>query len=189
MIKFLVRYKTELTIFSLVLLVNLFLTSLPLINILSYESSAINGILFSLISGIYRLKIDKKVSFKTHFKFFIILSIIPFIILSISTILCQKCPLDDGIYFYIIIAIPSIIVGISLAQFSNFIFCFVLINLYSEPFSAYSRTWYKVLFRDKVAWNLIICLWFNFEWMSVSFLIIACSLGPWSLFRLIIFIA
>ncbi|MCB9209668.1 MAG: hypothetical protein H6609_09835 [Ignavibacteriales bacterium] len=136
MIKFLVRYKTEFTIFSLVLLVNLFLTSLPLINILSYESSAINGILFSLISGIYRLKIDKKVSLKTHFKFFIILSIIPFIILSISTILCQKCPLDDGIYFYIIIAIPSIIVGISLAQFSNFIsqslkyFVFVIVWIF-----------------------------------------------------------
>lgn len=98
---------------------NLFLTTLPLFNILSYESSVINAVLFSIISGIYILKFHDGNKYKAHFYFLIIAIFIPLVILFVSTILCQKCPLDDGIYFYILVPLPSIIIGITIACYAE----------------------------------------------------------------------
>ena len=104
----------------LVISLNILFTTLPLLNLLSYESSAINAILFSLFSGIYWLAREYDESFSSHIKFFASLIILPFFILLISTIFCQNCPISDGIYFYIIIAVPSILTGLAIAQLSKF---------------------------------------------------------------------
>ena len=108
---------------SLVLLisVNILFTTLPLLNLLSYESSAINAILFSLISGIYWLAKEDDESFSSQINYFASLIILPFLILLISTIFCQNCPISDGIYFYLVIAVPSILTGLAIAQLSKFI--------------------------------------------------------------------
>lgn len=94
---------------------------MPLLSILSYESSAINGILFSLLSGIYWLIESDNNSKKNRLIFFLFLIIIPLFILIFSTTVCQNCPLSDGIYFYLVIAVPSIFSGIAIAELSKFI--------------------------------------------------------------------
>ena len=108
-------------LFVFIAILNITFTQLPLINVLSYESSAINGIILSLIVGMYWLKYIKVKKTSLFYSPFLIIAAIPFLILTFSTILCQKCPLDDGLYFYLILALPSIIVGLSLAYLSYYI--------------------------------------------------------------------
>lgn len=106
---------------SCLLIINLIIVNIPLLNILSYESSALNGILLSFLTGVFWLKCTRNKSTLEIFNSILIFAIIPFVLLSLSTTLCQNCPLDDGIYFYIVLALPSIIVGVSLAFLSNYI--------------------------------------------------------------------
>ncbi len=113
--------QVALVLLFLILAVNLIFTNFPLLNLLSYESSVLNAILFSLFSGVYWLKNKDKSSLKTHFGFLFTIVIIPFILLTVSTVLCQGCPLSDGLLFYFIIAIPSIPVGLAIAEFANFL--------------------------------------------------------------------
>jgi len=88
--------------------------------LLSYESSAVNGVLFSLLSGIYWLKLNEVRNVKSHFVFFSVLLLIPFVILTISTLIHQQCPIDDGLWFYLLISVPSIPVGLAIAEFAKF---------------------------------------------------------------------
>ena len=124
---------------AIIIVVNLLFTFIPLLNILSYESSALNGVLFGLISGIYWLHNKNKNSVIDHLKFYFLISAIPLIILFISTLVCQQCPLSDGLLFYTVFALPSLIVGACLAELSIkisdhykylwFIFVFLIILL------------------------------------------------------------
>ncbi len=118
--QFLKNYRLKITILLIVLGLNLFLTVLPLFNLLSYESTSFNAIIISLISGIYWLYYKFLSNKKDHILFFILLCLIPFVVLFFSTIFCQKCPVDDGIFFFIILTLPSIPVGIAIATFSRF---------------------------------------------------------------------
>ncbi len=121
MTSFIKKYISEIALLFLIFFLNMFLTTIPLTNLLSYESSAINAIVLSLFSGFFWLRSKAKI-FNTRILVFLIsFLLIPFIILFISTILCQKCPIDDGIYFYLIITVPSIPIGMAIADFSIFI--------------------------------------------------------------------
>lgn len=111
---------TEILLLVVITIINIFFTSLPLLNILSYESSALNAVLFSLITGLYFLK-NRGVFLRRQLELIFASALIPILILFISTILCQHCPLNDGIYFYLILSIPSIFVGLALASLSLFI--------------------------------------------------------------------
>ncbi len=118
------QVKSEAIFILVIVLINLIFTFFPLLNILSFETSVLNGILFAFISGLFWLRksssrINK--SLKSILIFYFIIILIPFIILSFSTIICQQCPFSDGIFFYLILAFPSIIVGIAIAEFSLFI--------------------------------------------------------------------
>lgn len=112
---------SSIIIFTLVIFINLILLYAPLLNILSYESSMINAVMFSLLSGIYWLTNSENKTLKHHSVFFFFLILFPLIILSISTVFCQKCPLDDGFYFYLILSIPSIPIGIAISEFAKYI--------------------------------------------------------------------
>ncbi|MBK7106582.1 MAG: hypothetical protein IPH62_15015 [Ignavibacteriae bacterium] len=111
----------------LIVVINLIFTKFPLLNLLGYESSAVNGIIFYFISGIYQFYLSinfanfsiPKISKPKYF--YPIIIILPLIILIISTILCQKCPISNGIYFYLILAIPSILVGAAIAELAIYI--------------------------------------------------------------------
>lgn len=59
----------------------------------------------------------------------------PLLILTFSTIICEKCPISNGIYFYLVLAIPSILVGASIAELAIYIsnkfkfFIFAIISI------------------------------------------------------------
>ena len=107
-----------------IIIANLIFTFFPLLNILSYETSVLNGVLLAFISGLYWLRknpLSKNESIRPLILFYLILFLVPFIILSFSTIICQQCPISDGILFYLTLALPSVFVGIGLSEFSLFI--------------------------------------------------------------------
>ncbi len=112
-------------IFALII-INLFLTSLPLTNTLGYEISVINGIFFFLSSGFITLRLCKRENHKKFIRMIyekrrIFLSIItiPFFISLISSVVAAKCPLSDGIIFYITIAVPAAFFGSAAGFFST----------------------------------------------------------------------
>ena len=109
------------TICVLIAILNLTLINLPLLNILSYESSLINSVVLSLLSGLVWLYYNKKVSIQSIIYKLLLFAFIPLFILIISTLFCQKCPLNDGIYFYVLFMLPSVIVSIAIASISEVI--------------------------------------------------------------------
>ncbi len=106
------------------IIINLLLTFLPLTNTLGYEFSVVNGILLFIIGGLRIINVQREnfvisvtdLLFKN--KWFVSISIIiPFIIGFLSSILNSNCPIKGGIYFYLIISIPSFFFGGMLGNF------------------------------------------------------------------------
>lgn len=98
----------------------------PLVNILGYESSVINGILFFLLAGFRAIRfssvnIISDQDYGNHFRhnitFVLITLLVPLILGIFSTILFSECPLGDGILFYLVIAIPNILFGYTIGLF------------------------------------------------------------------------
>ncbi|PID59877.1 MAG: hypothetical protein CR986_04875 [Ignavibacteriae bacterium] len=107
--------------FIVIVFVNILLLNFPLLNILSYESSALNGILLSFLSGLFWLASKAKLKVTNRIVLLVIFYLLPFFILFLSTTYLQLCPLDDGLNFYLVLTLPSIIVGVAAAEFSYFI--------------------------------------------------------------------
>ncbi len=87
--------------------------------------SVINGILLFLSSGFIAIKLNKKENEKNFIglinknkKIFIIINTIPFIVGLISSIIISKCPITDGILFYLTITIPASFFGLAIGFFS-----------------------------------------------------------------------
>lgn len=132
---FLVRYKLQGFLILILVTVNLFLTQLPLTQILSYEFCAVNGIILFLISALIGIKYTGTneqtnflllVALKRSLKFFAVISSLPFLIGIFSTLLQSNCPLCDGIKFYLAITLPSALFGLVTG---------VTIKLYTKKFS------------------------------------------------------
>ncbi len=90
----------------------------PLVNILGYEFSLVNGIIFFILSAIRAIttyESNSDDSFTSHFKknkIFLLISIfIPLILGIFSTLLFSECPLGEGILFYLVISIPNLFFG------------------------------------------------------------------------------
>jgi len=139
-------------------ILNLFFTSLPLVKILGFEHSAVNGILLFYFGGLFIIKIFRE-NFKTandiNNKFLPLISnygiylflfcFIPFIIGLISSVTMHfqkvNCPISDGILFYIIISLPSLFFGIAVGyfisnvsmKFTYLIFTFIFIVILFSP--------------------------------------------------------
>jgi len=127
---------------------NLILTFLPLTNSLGYEFSVVNGILLFILSGLQIINVKREnfvisvtdLLFKN--KWFVSISIIiPFIIGFLSSILNSNCPIKGGIFFYLIISIPSFFFGGVLGNFcsnlsrkySYYFFVIIFIGLIITP--------------------------------------------------------
>lgn len=102
-----------------IIILNLFLTTIPLTNTVGYELAVVNGILLFLIGGIIGINLLRKNLYKNfsdlliqNYKLLTLLVMIPFFIGIISSIIVSKCPITDGVFFYLIITIPSFIFGI-----------------------------------------------------------------------------
>ncbi len=103
-------------------ILNFFLIQLPLIGTLGYEFAAVNGILFFLLSGIYLINFSSKpdYTFKKYLLNLFILSLIPFLISVIKSLLTMFCSFIDGLFFYLLIVCTSIIFGILISTIINF---------------------------------------------------------------------
>ena len=105
--------------------INLFLTTLPLTNTLGYEFSVINAILLFLCSGFLGINMIKKGDSQQFISIlqdnknsFLLLIVLPFLISLISSLIVAKCPITDGIFFYLAITVPASFFGFATGFFS-----------------------------------------------------------------------
>ena len=126
-----------------VLLFNIFLLQVPLANVFGYEFSSLNAILLVLLSGFYFISLLKK--FKTNIEarkayrkqgltasaLFLIL---PAVVSLTHSLTMPRCPVTDGILFYLVITFPSVLIGFSLAL--------ICINVFKK----FHRTFFVISF-------------------------------------------
>ena len=127
---------------------NIYLQFIPLTKFFSFEFSFINAILLTFLSGIYFILFYKKNNGGSH-KFilkkisfaYILFLIFPALISIIHSFFTSNCPLMHGASFYLIITLPSVIVGASLGiisaniykHFQLLIFLFLFLIILSIP--------------------------------------------------------
>ena len=106
----------------IIILFDFALINLPLTKVFGYEYSVLNSVLIVFLAGIFSIKLLKnypgqeskkivKGSLILSFLFFIIL---PALISVINSFFTIKCSLWDGFLFYLVITVPSYIIGTSL---------------------------------------------------------------------------
>ena len=111
---------------SLYLLISIYLSTLPLFNILGYEFSFVLAIFSFFISGIYVIAIQNRTENKLRNGEIILhaflLSLIPLFFVSTKGIFITNCNYFKGVGFYILLSSISSIFGASLGHFiSTFI--------------------------------------------------------------------
>ena len=125
----------------IIAIVNLYLVSLPLTNLIGYEFSAINGIILSFVGGLYSLSIFKKdenylSSLSGSWGEILLILFIPFVIGFANHALFEICPFTKDIFFYFLITIPAFFISTFLAYWIKNIFnkftilIFILIYLH-----------------------------------------------------------
>ncbi|MFA7228340.1 MAG: hypothetical protein WC061_04830, partial [Melioribacteraceae bacterium] len=119
-------YFPALLVLSALMILNLIIVNLPLSNTLGYEFAAVNGIILFLTGGLLTISSVKRTGFlpyiflfRSNIWFSTLIVIIPLIIGSIATIFFSRCPITDGILFYLVITVPSFIFGSITGYFSS----------------------------------------------------------------------
>ncbi|MGE5432401.1 MAG: tetratricopeptide repeat protein [Syntrophomonadaceae bacterium] len=116
-----------LTLELLLLLVsNIVLLNLPLTNILGYEYSALNGILITFLSGVLTISKLKKggtekaitAFFRELFENMLPVIILPLIMGLIAALFVKNCSLIQGVFYYLVLTVPALVVGCSLGLIS-----------------------------------------------------------------------
>jgi len=59
---------------------------------------------------------------KSHYLFLLLILFLPFIIGVLSTIFLSECPFGEGLYFYLVIAVPNILFGITFGFYISLYF-------------------------------------------------------------------
>ncbi|MGE5846413.1 MAG: tetratricopeptide repeat protein [Ignavibacteria bacterium] len=107
---------------------NIILLFLPLTKYFSFEFSLCNSVLIVFLSGIFIIKFLKSedsLSSKHEgiwynlFPGIAAFIFIPLLIGIINALLSVGCSLTEGLFFYLIIAVPAVIVGLSLGMLSS----------------------------------------------------------------------
>ena len=94
------------------ILLNIIFVNLPLLNVVGYEFSVVNALVLYLLGGIIALAREFPFSAGNLGKI-VLLLLIPLIPGLFGNYLLSVCPLSDSIWFYFIIAIPAMFIGIS----------------------------------------------------------------------------
>jgi hypothetical protein len=122
MIKFIKENIYLLIILIIIAVVNIALLQFPLTNVFGYEFAVINALLLSFLSAIYSVKYFKKYLREKEkpepfilFKTYLVFLIIPFLISVGNSFVTGFCSFYDGILFYLVLTLPSVIVGGALA--------------------------------------------------------------------------
>ena len=132
------RTTQQIILFSILILTNLILIKLPLVGILGYEFSAANAILLYLIGGVYLIHVLRSERqgelellqiWRLNKNRLLTFVIIPFLIGLISSFFFSKCPLFEGILFYLVITVPAYLLGLTFAYYT-----FALSKKYSYLF-------------------------------------------------------
>ena len=115
------RYPISLII---IFLFNILLTQLPLTSVFGFEFSALNSILFVIVSAFLVISFLKRGEnfVKKIIKIFPVFLLIPLIISVLNSLFTTTCSLTDGFLFYLIITVPSLIIGCALGLVSYYLF-------------------------------------------------------------------
>lgn len=113
----------------LVAIVSIYSQFIPLLSVLHYEYSAISAIILFISSGLLTIYFLRKYNslgvllpmLITKYKLYFLLTIIPLLISLVFNFVFQKCPICNGILFYMIISLPSFYFGFVCGVFSFFI--------------------------------------------------------------------
>ena len=117
--KKILSHKNRLLVYASVLIVvNIFLTQLPLTSTFGYEFAAVNGLMLCIIAGLYTISFIHKSVFVLSelIKNLLILFTIPLLISIINSILTMFCSFVDGLIFYVLIVSTSMVFGMSIAM-------------------------------------------------------------------------
>ncbi len=126
-LKKIVSYQNRILFYILALILfNLFLFTLPLSNSLGYEFSLFNALFLSFVISIHAASILKKnfnsfydhksicISIAVSFFFF---ASTPLVLAVLKNLIIGGCPLYSGLYYYTVITLPSLFVGIGIGFF------------------------------------------------------------------------
>jgi hypothetical protein len=108
-----------------ILIINLVLLGFPLTNVFGYEFSVINSLLLTLLSGIYSIYFFHS-SLPNKYEIFskelltslILFLVVPFCISVVNSLINGFCSFWDGLFFYLVITLPSILIGSALGAVS-----------------------------------------------------------------------
>jgi hypothetical protein len=110
-------------------LINLFLITLPLTNVFGYEFSATNSLLLSLLSGLYLIstlkstgKSNQQFNLQKFIRALFFMLLLPFAISIINSFVAGFCSFRDGVFFYLVITVPSVITGSAIGSAAYFLF-------------------------------------------------------------------
>jgi len=118
-------FRNSLIVYSLfTFIINFFLIQLPLTGTFGYEFAAVNGLLFAIISGLHTLNFLSKSDYNLN-DLVVNLSVlffIPLFLAILKSLLTMFCSFWDGLFFYLMIDVTSIIFGVALAFITDLIF-------------------------------------------------------------------
>lgn len=120
-------WKNYLVIYLFVILLfNLLFITLPLIKVFGYEFSVLNSFLLTIISGLFIISHCNKKKENEFGKDLILPAIfflsIPFLVSVINSFFTGFCSFSDGFFFYLVITLPSVIIGYATGLTSFFLF-------------------------------------------------------------------
>ncbi|MDT3696596.1 MAG: hypothetical protein ROY99_09405 [Ignavibacterium sp.] len=108
----------------ILILINYLFTKVALLNTFGYEFAAVNGLLFVVIAGLFTFNKTQKAEFnlKNILYNLLVFFSLPLIITLINSLFTMFCSFWDGLLFYLLIALPSLLLGFSLALLIGFYF-------------------------------------------------------------------
>ncbi len=124
--------------------INLYLLTLPLTSVFGYEFSALNALLLSFLSGLFSIsflkslvKENRKFNVENYLSTLRWMLFLPFAISVVNSIIFGFCSFTDGLFFYLVLTFPSVIIGSALGsaifvlikkiRIISFIFLYLLI--------------------------------------------------------------
>ena len=128
-IKKILNWKNRLALYSVIIfLINLLFLNFPLVNVFGYEFSVLNSVLLIIASGLFIISycIRKKDELKNISKDLVLPAllflVIPFLVSVINSFFKGFCSFSDGLLFYLVITLPSVVIGYSIGITSFFLF-------------------------------------------------------------------
>ena len=127
--KKILNWKNRLVLYSVIIFfINLLFLNFPLVNVFGYEFSVLNSVILIIASGLFIISslIRKKGELQNIGEDLVLPSVlilaIPFLISVINSFFKGFCSFYDGLLFYLIITLPSVIIGYSIGITSSFLF-------------------------------------------------------------------